>query len=178
MRCDHVDDQVATESPGTGGRGERWSVSEWCGPARLLTPSLCHKTQAPGIEWAEHRCHWDLGPTFPRPNVHLKEGGTFLLSASWILPVEIWCTLADDMRWYHRIISRLLTTLARAEHHSIQFQFPGRGKFQGDTLNLSAQARQGAPHWIWITVSFSSQVWQSPIGYTPQPQSSLWKLKS
>lgn len=26
-----------------------------------------------------------------------------------------------------------MTTLARAEHHSIQFQFPGRGKFQGDT---------------------------------------------
>ncbi len=62
-----------------GARGERWSVSEWCGPARLLTPSLCHK--APGIEWAEHGCHW---PTFSRPNVHLREGGTFLLSASWI----------------------------------------------------------------------------------------------
>ena len=154
-RCDHVDDQVVTESPSTGGWRRGVSAGVWVSAVAWLGPHSFLVSHS-GMEWAELGV---TGPSVPmcisgraitRPFPHLD----YYFQLRFI---------ADDKKI---LISRLMTTLARAEHHSTQLQIPGRGKFQGDTHQAPRPAR-GAPEWIWITVSFSSQVWQSAIGHTP-----------
>ena len=63
---------LRARAPGGWRRGVSpgWRVSEWL--AWLASSLLPCVAQARGMEWAVLGCHWDLGPTFPRPNVHLR----------------------------------------------------------------------------------------------------------
>ena len=104
-------------------RGERWSVRSECSGLTQprLTPSLC-RTQGSRDGVGGAGCHWALSWAKCPNAVHLRP-----------FPHLDYFQLrfiADDKKI---LISRLMTTLARAEHRSIQFQIPGRGKFQGDT---------------------------------------------
>ena len=125
-RCYHLDDQVVTESPSTGGWRRGVSAGVWVSECSgltqpRLTPSLC-RTQGSRDGVGGAGCHWALSWAKCPNAVHLRP-----------FPHLDYFQLrfiADDKKI---LISRLMTTLARAEHHSIQFQIPGRGKFQGDT---------------------------------------------
>ena len=126
-RCDHVDDQVVTESPSTGGWRRGVSAGVWVSAVAWLSlgsllPCVALSTQGYRDGVGGAGCHWALSWAKCPNAVHLRP-----------FPHLDYFQLrfiADDKKI---LISRLMTTLARAEHRSIQFQIPGRGKFQGDT---------------------------------------------
>ena len=134
-RCDHVDDQVVTESPSTGGWRRGVSAGVWVSAVAWLGPHSFLVSHTGRQGWSG-RSSVSLGPG---PSVPMCISGRTIIRPFPHLDYYFQLRfIADDKKI---LISRLMTTLARAEHLSIQFQIPGRGKFQGDTHRAPRPAR-------------------------------------
>ena len=101
-RCDHVDDQVATESPSTGGWRRGVSAGVWVSAVAWLGPHSFLVSHT-GMEWAE------LGVTgpFPGPSAQMCISGRAIIRSFPHLDYFQLRFIADDKKI---LISRLMTT--------------------------------------------------------------------